>query len=63
MLFRSKLFLLAIGLTLAVVYSAAVPAPEQDIRITNGPVIEEATGNAAVIAWCVLAFGEESIAN
>src|SRR5439155_25067274 len=53
MLFRNKLLLVAIVLTVAGVYGAAAPAPQagQDIRITNGPVIEEATSNAAVIAW------------
>jgi phosphodiesterase/alkaline phosphatase D-like protein len=53
MLFRNKLLLLTTVLTVAVAYAAAAPAPQagQDIRITNGPVIEEATSNAAVIAW------------
>src|SRR5437868_5398166 len=53
MLFRSKLLLVAIVLTVAGVYGAAALAPQvgQDIRITNGPIIEEATSNAAVISW------------
>src|ERR1700693_780716 len=53
MLLRNKLLLLTVVLTVAVAYAAAAPAPRagQDIRITNGPVIEEATSNAAVIAW------------
>jgi phosphodiesterase/alkaline phosphatase D-like protein len=53
MLFRNKILLLAVVLAVGVGYSLAAPAPQagQDIRITNGPVIEEVTGNAAVIAW------------
>ena len=53
MLFRNRLLLLTMVLTVAVAYAVAAPAPQagQDIRITNGPVIEEATSNAAVIAW------------
>src|ERR1700720_707294 len=53
MLFRNKLPLLTILLTVVVAYATAAPAPQagQDIRITNGPVIEEATSNAAVVAW------------
>jgi len=53
MLFRNRLLLLTIVVTVAVAYGTAAPAPQagQDIRITNGPVIEEATSNAAVIAW------------
>src|SRR5437879_11754275 len=53
MLFRNRLLLLTMVLTVAVAYAVAAPAPQagQDIRITNGPVIEEATSDAAVIAW------------
>jgi len=48
-----KLFLLAIVVTFAIAYAVAAPAPQagQDIRITNGPILEEVTGNAVVIAW------------
>jgi Purple acid Phosphatase, N-terminal domain len=48
-----KLFLLMIVMTLAVAYAVATPPPQagQDIRITNGPILEEVTGNAVVIAW------------
>ena len=48
-----KLFLLAIVMTFAVAYAVAAPPPQagQDIRITNGPMLEEVTGNAVVIAW------------
>ncbi len=48
-----KLFLLAIAMTLVVAYAVAAPAPQagQDIRITNGPILEEVNGNAVVIAW------------
>ena len=51
--FRNRLLLLTIILTLGLAYAAAAPASQagQDIRITNGPVIEEATSNAAVLAW------------
>ena len=53
MLYRNRLLLLTMVLTVAVAYAGAAPAPPagQDIRITNGPVIEEANSNAAVIAW------------
>src|SRR5207237_3195767 len=52
-LFRNRFLLLTTVLTVAVAHAVAAPAPQagQDIRITNGPVIEEATSNAAVIAW------------
>ena len=48
-----KLFLFMIVMTLAVVYAVAAAPPQagQDIRITNGPILEEVTGNAVVIAW------------
>src|SRR5437899_12235469 len=48
-----KLFVLATVMTLAVAYAVAAPPPQagQDIRITNGPILEEVTGNAVVIAW------------
>src|SRR5882724_1237541 len=48
-----NLFLLAIAMTLVVAYAVAAPAPQagQDIRITNGPILEEVSGNAVVIAW------------
>jgi hypothetical protein len=48
-----KLFLIAVVMTLAVAYAVAAPPPQagQDIRITNGPILEEVTGNAVVIAW------------
>ena len=48
-----KLFLLAIVMTFAVAYAVAAPPMQagQDIRITNGPMLEEVTGNAVVIAW------------
>src|SRR5256884_536202 len=48
-----KLFLLMIVMTLAVAYAVAAPPPQpgQDIRITNGPILEEVTWNAVVIAW------------
>jgi hypothetical protein len=48
-----KVFLLAIVMTFAVAYAVAAAPPQagQDIRITNGPMLEEVTGNAVVIAW------------
>ena len=48
-----KLFLLMIVMTVAVAYAVAAPPPQagQDIRITNGPMLEEVNGNAVVIAW------------
>src|SRR6266550_3940710 len=48
-----KPFLLVIAMTLVVAYAVAAPAPQagQDIRITNGPMLEEVNGNAVVIAW------------
>jgi purple acid phosphatase-like protein len=48
-----KLFLLMMVMTLAAVYAAAATPPQagQDIRITNGPILEEVNGNAVVIAW------------
>jgi len=53
MQFTKKLFLLMMVMTLAVVYAAAATPPQagQDIRITNGPMLEEVNGNAVVIAW------------
>ena len=49
----NKLFLLMIVMTLAVAYAVAAPPPQagQDIRIMNGPILEELNGNAVVIAW------------
>jgi len=48
-----KLFLLAVVMTLAVAYAVAAPPMQagQDIRITNGPILDEVNGNAVVIAW------------
>ena len=48
-----KLFLLMIVMTVAVAYAVAAPPMQagQDIRITNGPILEEVNGNAVVIAW------------
>jgi hypothetical protein len=48
-----NLFLLMIVMTVAVAYAVAAPPPQagQDIRITNGPMLEEVNGNAVVIAW------------
>ena len=48
-----KLFLLAVVMTLAVAYAVAAPPMQagQDIRITNGPILEELNGNAVVVAW------------
>jgi hypothetical protein len=48
-----KLFLLAVVMTLAVAYAVAAPPMQagQDIRITNGPILEEVTPNAVVVAW------------
>ena len=53
MQFTKKLFLLMMVMTLAAVYAAAATPPQagQDIRITNGPILEEVNGNAVVIAW------------
>jgi len=53
MQFTKKLFLLMMVMTLAAVYAAAATPPQagQDIRITNGPMLEEVNGNAVVIAW------------
>jgi len=53
MQFTKKLFLLMMVMTLAAVYAAAATPPQagQDIRITNGPILDEVNGNAVVIAW------------